>query len=136
MPQAKAIWARGALFAQQSLRALLTFVRKTVEDAGRIAVEMLLADRLAVRRMFCVNPHARGRDVVFTPDGRRTLARLARYAHALAPVQSSDPLVIAKAEGKRELFAFILADLMDDLPEFARLMAQEEARRQDEIVPA
>lgn len=134
IPQAKAVWARGALFAQQSLRALLRFASDIVDDAARIAVELLFADRMAVRRMFLAEPRSDHSD--FTKDGRRTLARWARHAHALAPVQTNDPIQMARAEGKRELFAMIVADLLEDLPDFARLMAQEEARRQEEIVPA
>jgi len=105
-----------------------------VSEANRLAVELLFADRMAVRRMFLAEPRSDRSD--FTKDGRRTLARWARHAHALAPVQTNDPIMMAKAEGKRELFALIVADLLDDLPDFARLMAQEEARRQEELVPA
>lgn len=134
IPQAKVIWARGALFAQQSLRALLSLARKLLDDAHRIAVETLFADRMAVRRMFLADPRSDHSD--FTKDGRRTLSRWARHAHALAPAQTNDPIQMARAEGKRELFAMIIADLLEDLPDFARLMAQEEARRKEEIVPA
>lgn len=132
--QARTIWARAASYARLSARALFSFVGKLLDDAQRIAVEMLFADRMAVRRMFLAEPRSDRSE--FTADGRRTLARWARHAHALAPVQTNDPITMAKAEGKRELFAMMLADLLEDLPDFARLMAQEDARRQDEILHA
>lgn len=105
-----------------------------MDDSARIAVELLFADRMAVRRMFLAEP--RSNASAFTKDGRRTLARWARHAHALAPVRTNDPVEMARAEGRRELFAMIVADLLEDLPDFARLMAQEEARRQEEIIAA
>lgn len=102
-------------------------------DAAQRAIhDRIYERRMAVRSFFLVNP----RDVnsAYTAPGRKVLAHWARHAHALAPVQTTDPLTMAKAEGKRELFALIIADLFDDLPDFARLMAQEEARQREEII--
>lgn len=105
-----------------------------MDDAERLAAEMLYADRMAIRRMFLVDPRDPSKG--YTKDGMRTLARLAKDAHAHFPIQTLDPILMAKAEGKRELYARILADLLDNMPDMARLMAQEDQRRSEEILTA
>lgn len=139
--QAQAITARAAAATHDFAAVALTAARAFISQAKRImdAAERALLDRIyerrmAVRSFFLENP--RDPHSPYTAKGRKVLAYWARHAHALAPLQTTDPLTMAKAEGKRELFALIIADLFDDLPDFARLMAQEEARQLEEIVPA
>lgn len=110
--------------ALRVFRALHRFGSNMLDRAQQEYFDRVYARRMAVRRMFLRDP--RNVNSEFTADGRRVLGHLARHCHALAPVQSSDPIIIAKAEGKREAFALLLADLFDDLPDFARAMAEKE----------
>jgi hypothetical protein len=122
-------------FAVDALRVARVFFSTVLEamDAAQQAIfDRIYERRMAVRGFFLVNP--RDQHSEYTRRGRKVLAYWARHAHALAPIQTTDPMTMAKAEGKRELFALIIADLFDDLPDFARLMAQEEARQLEEIV--
>lgn len=103
-----------------------------MDAATRAIHDRIYVRRMAVRSFFLVEP--RNPQSAYTKQGRTVLAHWARHAHALAPVQTTDPMLMAKAEGKRELFALILSDLYDDLPDFAKLMAEEEARLREEIM--
>lgn len=103
-----------------------------MDEAQRKLMERLFERRMAVRGMFLVDP----RDVHsgYTKQGRLVLAHLARHCHVMAPVRSTDPIELARVNGMQTAFALILSDLYDDLPDFARLMAQEEARQREEII--
>jgi hypothetical protein len=85
-----------------------------------------------VRAMFLLDP--KNVDSGYSRQGRLVLAHLARHCHVLAPVRSTDPIELARVNGMQTAFALILSDLYDDLPDFARLMAQEEARQREEIL--
>lgn len=114
-------------------RAATSFV-ETMDDIERIFMERVYERRMAVRSLFLNN--ARDVNSGYNKPGKLLLAHLARHCKVFAPTTSNDPIEIAKMNGRQEVLALILADLYDDLPDFARLMAQEERRRSEEIVPA
>ena len=137
----QAAWARAVADAKalasriaSAARALFFHAIEVMDATQRIIIERIYERRMAIRTMFLSDP--RDPRSAFTPKGRKVLAYWAKHAHAFAPVQTLDPIQMAKAEGRRELFALILADIFDDLPNFARLMAEEEARLNEEIVAA
>lgn len=139
--QASAALARAAAQSRYALarathaaRALLSSLGERMDRAQQYLMERAFERQYWVRSIFLTDP----RDInsPLTPKGRKYLAHLAKHAHAFAPIQTTDPLQMAKAEGKRELFALILADIFNDLPNFARMMAAEEARLAEEIVAA
>lgn len=141
IPQARAVWARAVKTLHDFAAVIVAAVRarcirlvEAMDAAQRAIHDRIYERRMAVRSFFLVEPRNQHSD--YTAQGRKVLAYWARHAHALAPLQTTDPMQMAKAEGKRELFALIIADLFDDLPDFARLMAQEEARQLEEIVRA
>lgn len=141
MTQALAIWARAgqtrlalAKRLSSAARAHFSFLARMMDRAQQVVVERVYERRMAVRNMFLTEP--RNPNSPITQKGRKVLAHWARLAHAFAPLQTNDPILLARAEGKREMFAYILGDIFDDLPNLARLMAQEEARQAEEIVNA
>lgn len=100
----------------------------------REVLERVCADRLAIRRLFLKNP--RDPNAGYTKDGLTLLTKLARRAGALSAELQNDPIALARAEGKRELLAVIWTEIFEDLPNLARVMAEEERRRAEEIVHA
>lgn len=134
IPQALAIWGRAIAWLIAFARLLLNRAWNLMDRAQQLLVERIFERRMAVRAMFLTDP--RDPQSAFTSKGRKVLAYWAKHAHAFAPVQTNDAMAMAKAEGKRELFALILADIFDDLPNLARMMAAEEARQAEEIVNA
>ena len=115
-----------------TIRALFSFVSKALDETQRVLMERLYTRRMAVRRMFLSDP--RNPNSEFSRDGRLLLDYLGRRCHVLAPVQTSDPIELARVNGMQTALGFLLADLFDDLPDFARMMAQEEAKRREEII--
>lgn len=132
--QASAARERATRLAFSVARSLLSRLGEVMDRAQQIIMERLYERRMAVRAMFLSDP--RNPNSPFTERGRKVLAYWAKQAHAFAPVQTVDPIQLAKAEGRRELFALILSDIFDDLPNLARMMAAEEARLAEEIVHA
>jgi hypothetical protein len=126
-------WARA--YVSESIdwaRATLTRAANAMETIQQKLYERVYERRMAVRRMFLVDPT----DIEsgYTREGRLVLAHLARHCSVLASVHTSDPIELARVNGMQTAFALILSDLYDDLPDFARLMAQEEARQREEII--
>ena len=116
----------------KAARAALHSANAMMDQAQRLYMERVFARKMAVRRVFLTDP--RNVDSDYTKDGRTILAHLARQAQVLAPSRSTDAIELARVNGMQIMFGLILADLYDDLPDFARLMAQEEARLQEEII--
>lgn len=105
-----------------------------MRDIEREIMEMVVRDRLAIRRIFLLDP--RNPSGGYTRDGLTLLNKLAKRAGVLSVEMQNDPIALARAEGRREILAVIWAEIFEDLPNLARVMAEEERRRAEEIVPA
>ncbi len=101
-----------------------------MDETRRAAIEVLFADKMAARRMFYMDPMAKKPS--FSADGRRTIARWAKHAHVFN--HGYAPEMNDEMKGMQKMFDFILADLLEDPPDFVLLMKQEEERRQEEIL--
>ncbi len=127
-------WAARAYRTSADLlaRAASSFVAR-MDQFQQLAYERVFERRMAVRRVFLSNP----RDVnsPYSKDGRILLAHWARLSRALAP-HTIPTAELEKYNGMQTMLAMILADIYEDLPDFARAMADEERRRAEEIVPA
>jgi hypothetical protein len=119
-----------AAMVRRAARVVAARINKAVEEAHRVAIDMLYADRMAVRRMFYADPTAK--NPKFHADGRRTIARWAKQAHVFN--HSYSPEMNAEMKGMQKMFDIILADLLEDPPDFVLLMKQEEERRAEEMV--
>lgn len=130
IPQAKAILARAVSNALAAARALIARLLKIMLDTHARSIDMLFADKMAVRRMFYTNPHSKRPE--FTADGARTIARWLKQAQTFNHGYSSE--LNAEMKGMQKMLDFILADLLDDPIEFVQAMKAEEERRQEEIM--
>jgi hypothetical protein len=119
-----------AVAFQRAARAVFARITEAVDEARRAAIDMLYADKMAVRRMFYADPTAKSPK--FHADGRRTIARWAKAAHVFNHSYSSE--LNAEMKGMQKMFDIMLGDLLEDPPDFVLLMKQEEERRAEEMV--
>lgn len=139
IPQARVIWARAftsrdfAAF-RAKVRALFSWMERALEFVEREIMERLYARRMAVRRIFLRDP--KNPNGGYTRDGLTLLTHLARHTGVLSAELQNDPIALARAEGKREIMGLLWTEIFEDLPDFARVMANEERKRAEEIVPA
>ena len=139
IPQAKAIKARAvktlhdfAAVIVAAARAVSARFLKLMIDAHQAILDMTVADKMAVRRMFYVDPYAARPE--FKPDGARTIARWIKQARTFSHDYS--PEMNDEMKGMQKMLDFILADLLNDPVEFMKAMKAEEERRSEELVPA
>lgn len=136
--QAQAVKARAVRFAhhfaadaQRTARAALARFLKLMLDTHQAMLDLAVADKMAVRRMFYENPYAKSGK--FTKDGARTLARWIKHAKTFSHDYSAE--VNDEMKGMQKMLDFILADLLNDPVEFLQAMKAEEDRRSEELVP-
>ncbi len=135
MPQPSEVLARARhlLFAAaQRVRAFLFQAIRIMDEFRQAALDMVFADKMAVRRMFYIDP--RSKKPTFTADGRRTIARWAKQAHVFNPSYAAE--MNDEMKGMQKMFALIISDLLDDPIDFMQAMKEEEERRQEEFVPS
>lgn len=132
--QASARAARATTLARHA-RAAYALLVKSMDDVQRAIIEKIRARRMAIRRLFLVDPDPRIRPE-FNRDGKLVLTYLSRCAGVLSAESSTDPVALAKAEGRREILAVLWKELFDELPELAAFLAEEERLAAQEIVPA
>lgn len=132
--QAKAWAARVTLTLASVLTRAAIFLKAHMESAERAFMDAVFTRKMAIRRLFLEDP--RNPRSGYTRDGLTLLTYLSRHAAVLSAEPSTDPVALGKAEGKRELLALIWQELFAELPDFARVLAEEERRRAEEIVPA